>query len=86
MIAIEVSAELAAVMKTKTAAQGLSLDTWLKKLIVENCVPESEQEEKLKLEWLRTAAKEGFDAIEQGDYTTLISDGEISAFMRQIHD
>jgi hypothetical protein len=86
MTAIEVSDELAAVLKTKAAAQGLTLDTWLKKLIVETDAPESEQEEKLKLEWLRAAAKEGLDAIEHGDYVALVSDDEVSAFMKQIHD
>lgn len=86
MTAIEVSDELAAVLITKAAEQGLTLDTWLKKLIVETDAPESEQEEKVKIEWLRTAAKEGFDAIEQGDCATLVSDDEVSAFMKRIHE
>jgi antitoxin ParD1/3/4 len=43
-----------------------------------------EQEYKVKLEWLRAAAKEGFDAIEQGDYVTLRSGKEIEEFVRQI--
>ena len=86
MAAIEISDELAAVLKTRAAAQGLTLDTWLKKLLVENTVPESEQEEKAKLEWLRAAAKEGFDAIEQCDCVALISAEEITMFMRQIQD
>ena len=41
---------------------------------------EREQEDKAKLEWLRAAAKEGFDDIERGDYVTLRSDKEISDF------
>jgi hypothetical protein len=63
MTAIEISDELADVPKTKAAAQCLMLDTWLKKLVVESGAPESEREEKVKLEWLRAAAKESFDSI-----------------------
>jgi antitoxin ParD1/3/4 len=43
-----------------------------------------EQEDQAKLEWLRSAAKEGFDAIEQGDYVTLRSGRDIEEFIRQI--
>ena len=43
-----------------------------------------EQEDKAKLEWLRAAAKEGFDAIERGEYVTLRSDREIEDFIHQI--
>jgi antitoxin ParD1/3/4 len=43
-----------------------------------------EQEDQAKLEWLRSAAKEGFDAIEHGDYVTLRSDRDIEEFVRQI--
>ena len=42
-----------------------------------------EREDKAKLEWLRSAAKEGFDAIERGDYVTLRSGRDIDEFMRQ---
>jgi antitoxin ParD1/3/4 len=45
---------------------------------------EREQEDKAKLEWLRPAAKEGFDDIERGDYVTLRSDKEISDFFGQL--
>jgi antitoxin ParD1/3/4 len=45
-----------------------------------------EQEDQAKLEWLRGAAKEGFDAIEHGDYVTVRSDRDIEEFMRQIGD
>jgi antitoxin ParD1/3/4 len=45
-----------------------------------------EREDKAKLEWLRAAAKEGFDAIENGDYVALNSEEEIGAFMDQIHE
>jgi hypothetical protein len=86
MTAIEISDELAAVLKTKAAAHGLTVDTWLKKLVAENAAPESEQEENAKLEWLRAAAKEGFDAIEKDDCVALISDEEINMFMRRIHN
>jgi hypothetical protein len=86
MTVIEISDELATVMKTKSAAQRLTLDTWLKKLVAEDAAPESEQEEKAKVEWLRAAAREGFEAIERGDYAALNSDEEIAAFKRQVHD
>ena len=44
-----------------------------------------EREDKAKLEWLRGAAKEGFDAIGQGDYVTLRSEKEIGDFLTRIH-
>ena len=43
-----------------------------------------EQEDKAKLEWLRGAAKEGFDAADRGDYVTLRSDQEIDDFVDQV--
>ena len=42
-----------------------------------------EQEDKARLEWLRTAANEGFDAIERGDYVTLRSDRDIEKFIQK---
>ena|ERR1017187_5302448 len=42
-----------------------------------------EQEDKAKLEWLR-AAKEGFDAIDRGDYVTSRFDKEIGDFIDQL--
>jgi antitoxin ParD1/3/4 len=39
-----------------------------------------------KLENLRTMAKEGFDAIERGEYTELNSREEITAFMDEVFD
>lgn len=42
--------------------------------------------EKAKLEWLRAAAREGFEAIGHGDYTALFSDDEVCAFVKQIRD
>ena len=42
--------------------------------------------EKAKPGWLRAAAREGFEAIGQGDYTALVSDEEVCAFMKQIRD
>jgi antitoxin ParD1/3/4 len=42
-----------------------------------------EQEDKAKLEWLRAAAKEGFDQLDRGDYVTLRSDLEIDDFVDQ---
>jgi antitoxin ParD1/3/4 len=43
-----------------------------------------EQEDKAKIEWLRAAAKDGFDDIERGDYITLRSDKEIDDFVDQL--
>jgi hypothetical protein len=43
-----------------------------------------EQDEEAKLEWLRAAAREGFDAIERGDYVTLRSGKEIDAFIDEL--
>jgi antitoxin ParD1/3/4 len=43
-----------------------------------------EREDKAKLEWLRAAAKEGFDDIERGDYVTLRSAAEIDDFIDQL--
>jgi len=45
-----------------------------------------EQEDRAKIEWLRSAAKEGFDAIKRGDYTTLRSETEIDDFLGQIQE
>jgi hypothetical protein len=43
--------------------------------------PETEQEEQAKIEWLRAAAKEGFDGIERGDSVTLRSSKDIKDLM-----
>jgi antitoxin ParD1/3/4 len=43
-----------------------------------------EQEDQAKLEWLRGAVREGIEAIEQGDYTTLNSEREIDNLLRDI--
>lgn len=45
-----------------------------------------EREDQAKIEWLRAAAKEGFDELDRGDYVALISDEEIDAFMDKIHE
>ena len=42
-----------------------------------------EQEDRAKIEWLRSAAKEGFDAADHGDYVALRSDQEIDDFVDQ---
>src|SRR4051794_7401495 len=44
-----------------------------------------EQEDRAKIEWLRAAAKEGFDALDRGDYVTLNSEEELDTFFDQIH-
>lgn len=41
-------------------------------------------EDAAKLEWLRAAAKEGFEATERGDCVSLDSDEEIDDFVDQI--
>ena len=43
-----------------------------------------EREDKARIEWLRGAAKEGFDAAGRGDYATLRSDREIDDFVDQV--
>lgn len=45
-----------------------------------------EQEDQAKLQWLRAAAEEGFDAIEQGDCTVLNSEDEMAAFLKEIRE
>jgi antitoxin ParD1/3/4 len=45
-----------------------------------------EQEDKAKIEWLRAAAKDGFDAAGRGDYVALNSEEELDAFLDQIHE
>jgi antitoxin ParD1/3/4 len=39
-------------------------------------------EDRAKIEWLRSAAQEGIDAIERGDYSTLNSPEEITGHLR----
>ena len=43
-----------------------------------------EQEDRARIEWLRGAAKEGFDAADRGDYVTIRSDREIDDFVDQV--
>ncbi len=45
-----------------------------------------EREGRAKIEWLRSAAKEGFDAVGRGDYVALNSARELDDFMKQIHE
>jgi antitoxin ParD1/3/4 len=45
-----------------------------------------EQEDKARIEWLRDAAKEGFDAAGRGDYATLNSEEDLDAFLGRIHE
>jgi len=42
-----------------------------------------EQEDKARLEWLRTAAAEGFEAFDEGDFVTLRSDRDIEKFVQR---
>ncbi len=43
-----------------------------------------EEEDRAKIQWLRRAAKEGFDAIDRGESTALRSPSEVKAFLRQL--
>ena len=43
-----------------------------------------EREDEAKIEWLRSAAKAGFDEIERGDYVTLRSDQDIDHLVDQL--
>jgi antitoxin ParD1/3/4 len=45
-----------------------------------------EMEDKAKIEWLRAAAREGFDAFERGDYLALNSEQELDSFFDRIHE
>jgi antitoxin ParD1/3/4 len=45
-----------------------------------------EQEDRAKIEWLRAAAKEGFDDFARGDYVTLRSAEEINNYVDQIFE
>ena len=45
-----------------------------------------EKEDQARIEWLRSAAKEGFDAIGRGDSTALTSEKEIEGFLGRIHE
>jgi predicted transcriptional regulator len=85
MTTIEISDELAAALKGMAAAEGLTLDAWLEQ-VVADATSETEEEEHAKLEWLRAAAKEGFDAIDRGEYTELKSPEELDHFMDQIYE
>jgi antitoxin ParD1/3/4 len=46
---------------------------------------EREQDERIKLEWLRAAAKEGFDALDRGDFSEMRSEAELASFMESLH-
>src|SRR6185437_15798009 len=85
MTTIEISDELAAALQGMAAAEGLTLDAWLEQ-VVADAAPETEEEEKAKLEWLRAAAKEGVDAIDRGEYTEFNSPEELDNFIDQIYE
>jgi len=46
---------------------------------------EREQDERVKLEWMRSAAKEGFGALDRGDHSEIHSEAELASFMESIH-
>jgi antitoxin ParD1/3/4 len=45
-----------------------------------------EQENRAKLEWLRSAVQEGIAGMESGEYTTIRSKRELEDFMRQLRE
>lgn len=45
-----------------------------------------EEEDKAKIEWLRSAAKEGFDAADRGESVAVDSEEELDAFLERIHE
>ena len=45
---------------------------------------EREHEEAAKLEWLRAAAKEGFDALDRGEFKSFHSMNELEDYVRGI--
>ena len=47
---------------------------------------EREEEDKAKIEWLRAAAKEGFDEADRGEYVEITSDQELDDFFEKIHE
>ena len=47
---------------------------------------EREQEDQAKLAWLQAAAKEGFDALDRGEFVTVNSREELETYIRHIHD
>ena len=49
-------------------------------------VEQQQNEDDSKLEWLRAAAKEGFDCMDRGDYVVLHSPEETPEFLREIRE
>ena len=47
---------------------------------------EREQEDQAKLEWLRAAAKEGFDQLDRGEGIKFESMDDLDAFIDEIHE
>ncbi|MEO8025032.1 MAG: type II toxin-antitoxin system ParD family antitoxin [Bryobacteraceae bacterium] len=45
-----------------------------------------EKEDKAKIQWLRSAAQEGFDAIDRGEYVALNSPDEVKEYLRGIRE
>lgn len=46
---------------------------------------QQEEEDKAKLEWLRAAAKKGFEAADRGEYTVVRSREELHSLLMHIH-
>ncbi len=47
---------------------------------------ERNEEHRAKVEWLRSAAKEGFDALDRGEYVEFNSREELATFVKGLHD
>jgi len=81
-LTIELPDDLGAALQAKARAQGVSPSEVVREGL--QLLELREQEDQAKLEWLRAAAKEGFDAVDRGDYVTLGSDQDIEEFMRKV--
>ena len=42
-------------------------------------------EDEARLEWLREAVREGIEAVDRGEYTTLSSSADIEQYMNEVH-
>ena len=81
-LTVELPDDLGAALKAKARAQGVSPSEVVREGL--HLLEQREQEDQAKLAWLRAAAKEGFDAVDRGDYVTLRSDQDIEEFMRKV--
>jgi predicted transcriptional regulator len=78
-LTIELPDDLWAALQAKANAQGVSPSEVVRESL--QLLERQEQEDRAKLDWLRAAAKEGFDDVGRGDYVTLRSGKEINDFI-----